>query len=387
MNFCFGTGHASVALSTLESVIPPEAPTPSETEIVGRGGSDGDGRFAELVGDTLLWNPDQAPEGRLSALDTIQLDIRGLTSHPDRGHAQPTSRQQQTEFWKSQTAQKNSVAAKLRTAGLVEEASRLEHCHSYYTVAQCGDCGAVRKFPNRCDRFYCPECQPALSHERRRQVEWWVGMIKQPKHVVLTVRNIPDLTRGHVDQLQDWFGRLRRRKFCRDWRGGFYSIELTNEGQGWHLHIHALVDADWIDSAGLALAWDNTTNGMGRIVSVSDCREKNYLAEVTKYAVKGSMLAKWSAGEIATFVRAFQGKRTFGVFGNLYAARTEFAEWIATLKACKPKCPCGSCNVSYFDELTWESRALQPTPAPRPPPQPAPAAQSDLIPAGGSWPD
>ena len=25
------------------------------------------------------------------------------------------------------------------------------------------DCGAVRRFPNRCDQFFCPECQPRLT--------------------------------------------------------------------------------------------------------------------------------------------------------------------------------------------------------------------------------
>jgi hypothetical protein len=111
---------------------------------------------------------------------------------------------------------------------------------------------------------------------------------------------------------------------------------------------------------------------MGRIVKVRDCRRADYLQEVTKYAVKGTQLAAWEPDLIATFIRAFDGKRTFGVFGELYGARTEFAEFIAGLKQAKPKCDCGSCSVTYFSEADWILRELgHSSPAStRPPPAP-----------------
>ena len=103
--------------------------------------------------------------------------------------------------------------------------------------------------------------------------------------------------------------------------------------------------------------------------------------------IHGSQIAAWKPESIATFVRAFTGKRTFGVFGNLFGARTEFAEWIASLKMAKPRCDCGSCNVSYQSEESWiiaDSHHL-PVVAARPPPQPDP--QQQLIAATPSWPD
>jgi hypothetical protein len=223
--------------------------------------------------------------------------------------------------------------------------------------------------------------------DRKKQIEWWTDTLSQPKHVVLTVKNAHDLTRGHLDQLQKWFGALRRRKFASNWKGGFYSIECTNEGRGWHLHIHALVEAKWIDKQQLSDQWRSVTNGMGRIVEVKDCRDRSYLKEVSKYAVKGCQLASWSPENIATFVSAFRGKRIFGVFGSLYGARTEFAEFIATLKASRPKCDCGSCNVQYYDETEWILRELgTPTPAaPRPPPATEPQPEFALPHA--QWPD
>jgi hypothetical protein len=103
----------------------------------------------------------------------------------------------------------------------------------------------------------------------------------------------------------------------------------------------------------LSEKWQHVTNGLGRIVHVSDARQKNYLAEVTKYAVKGVQLAAWSPEQIATFLDAFDGVRTFGVFGSLYAIRTQFAEWFKSIRDAKPPCKCGCSEAHYFTEAQF----------------------------------
>jgi hypothetical protein len=325
---------------------------------------------ADLASDELAYDLDSRPSSRLCDDEHITLETRGTTSQSPHTPRPPAVKPSQPEFWRTQTTFKNSIAAKIRLAGMTAEAEKLENCHSFYTVAQCSDCGSVRKFPNRCDLFYCPECQPSLARERQFQIAWWTKIIHQPKHVVLTVRNVPDLTREHVQQLRKWFGALRRRKFASNWKGGFYSIECTNEGRGWHLHIHALIEAAWIDAPKLALEWANVTNDSGRIVKVKDCREKSYLAEVTKYAVKGSQLSQWQPAEISRFIQAFRGVRTFGVFGSLYGMRTQFADVVASIREARPKCPCGSCAVKYYSEAQWLCHDLIPNSplSTRPPP-------------------
>lgn len=276
------------------------------------------------------------------------------------------SRQPQTlrhtpqELWKSASVFKKTVALKLREAGMQEDADKLDDCHEHRTFAQCAGCSSVKVYRNRCDNFFCPECQPSLSKRRREGVEWWVQKIKQPKHVVLTVRNIPDLTKGHILELKKWFTRLRHRKFCSNWEGGLYSIEITNEGAGWHLHLHALVNARFIDNRSLATEWGAVNGGLGYIVKVKDCRDRDYLKEVTKYAVKGSNLAGWSPSEIKTFIEAFRGVKCFGVFGSLYGKRTEFADWLAALGTERSKCECGSSKCSYYSESEWLERSLIP---------------------------
>lgn len=273
-----------------------------------------------------------------------------------------SSQKSQQEFWFKQTIHKNSVAAKLRTIGMNQEATVLEQCHTSYTFAVCKSCNGVSKFPNRCDRFYCPECQPRLQKDRERAVKWWAFAIKQPKHVVLTVKNIPDLAKGHVLEFRCWFNKLRRSKFAENWLGGFYRFEVTNEGRGWHLHLHALVDARFIDKFALSEMWAKITKGFGRIVEVKDARGWKYLNEVTKYAVKGAQLAAWSPGDIQKFINAFQGVKTFGVFGSLYGKRTEFAEYWKQVRDQTPICKCGCCEARYFSESEFlEKFEFQPT--------------------------
>jgi hypothetical protein len=180
------------------------------------------------------------------------------------------------------------------------------------------------------------------------------------------------MTQGHVKEFKAWWSKLRRRKFAKTWKGGFYNLEVTNEQNGWHLHLHALVDARWIDGSELSRQWCDITGGAGYIVKVQDCRKKDYLHEVTKYAVKGSELARWTPDQIRTFIEAFDGIRAFGVFGSLYGKRTEFREWLDSIRGHKPLCTCGSCNIRYLSEAEALLDDFQPTQATaaRPPPPP-----------------
>jgi hypothetical protein len=323
------------------------------------------------------WDACSAARGSAAAEEYIPLEMRGTTPQKTYNLHLKKPGPRQLEIWKTQTIHKNTVASKLREVGMSALAAKLENCHSYYTFVVCSECGATRKFPNRCDLFCCPECAHHLQRHRELQVRWWTWMIDQPKHVVLTIKNIWDLTPGHVDELRKMFTQLRRRKFAKNWIGGFYRIECTNDGHGWHLHIHALVEAAWIDVNTLKEQWLSVTRGFGYIVKVRDCRQHDYLHEVTKYVAKGNQLAAWQPAELATFIRAFTGKRTFGVFGSLYSARTKFAEFIASLKEAKPKCDCGSCTVKYYDEAQFLALSFSPKVETKPRPPPARDIQVD----------
>jgi hypothetical protein len=334
---------------------------------------------------------DLHPEAGLEFEDSrpLQLETGSLIRHNKTLAQEIFQAGEQSQLWKRETVWKSTVAAKLREAGMTEKADILENCHSTFTTVICLDCGRRKEFPNRCNTLICAECQPLLARARQDSIRWWTKEIRQPKHVVLTIRNIPVLTAAHIQQAKHWLTRLRHRKFCQGWLSGCWSMEITNEGRGWHIHFHLLVDARWIDAGLLAKEWCSVTDRSGKIVKVKDARGEQYLNELVKYIVKGNQLAAWPTHELVQFVTALDGVRTFGVFGDLYGKRTQYADWLREVREKKPLCECGSSRCKYYTEaeaLLLDACPNQPQ-STRPPPF-VPAPQLDLaVVTSNRWPD
>lgn len=301
----------------------------------------------------------EGPETPRSEPGSVLLEKRGLTSHLF-----------QAQMWESTVVFRDSMLAKLQSIGKVALAGKMAGCHTVQTFKRCNSCRKTTSFWNRCDLLFCPICAPRLSRERKESIEWWTKQINQPKHLVLTCRNTADITREYVKFLKGQLSKFRRSKCFRSVKGGFYGLEVTNEGRGWHLHFHLLVDTPWLDMGQVSQTWGKLVGQDYAIVKVKDCRAGDYLREVTKYAVKGSELAGWSAQQIATFIDSFSGVRLFGVFGTLYAKRTEWAEWIKAIREIRPVCACGcdSWHLLSSDSMIWEQE-VGPLHASNPPPQ------------------
>ena len=66
---------------------------------------------------------------------------------------------------------------------------------------------------------------------------------------------------GTVDRLRKaWKKLVRRQPYRTIWRGGAYAIECVNKGQGWHVHLHVLVEGSYVVQQqlvqdGLAADW------------------------------------------------------------------------------------------------------------------------------------
>lgn len=297
--------------------------------------------------------------------DRVKLETRGVTSH--------RTILKQGRLWNLvEQAWKSELIRKLDHHHRSDLADKIRDCHTKKSVRQCLGCKTHSVFWNRCEIKWCPMCAQRLARERREAVEWWTKQIQQPKHIVLTMRNTEDLTRETIKGFKAAFGRLRRRSFAKNWRGGFYALEVTNESRGWHLHLHALVDARWIDSGALAREWADCVGQLFAIVKVKDAREGTYLKELTKYVVKGDQLVTWSAPDMVTLIEAFEGVRSFGVFGDLYGKRTEWKDFLDELRQGRVRCECGCDRWRVLSdiEFEWEEVTSDPTPQPIPPPRP-----------------
>jgi hypothetical protein len=336
----------------------------------------------EPANEDCTFEPDPEPTFERTEPDSLLLETRGVTSH-----------RRQAVMWDRELVWKESILAKLRGIGKAELAGKMAECHTIETFKRCNGCRKVTKFYNRCEKFFCPVCAPRLSRERKESIEWWTKRVDQPKHLVLTVRNTLDLTKPYVQFLKAQLSKLRRLKCFSSVKGGFYSMEVTNEGRGWHVHFHLLISTPWLCMPDISEQWGKLVGQDYAIVKIKDCRGTSYLNEVTKYAVKGSELAKWPADLMAEFIEAFSGVRFFGVFGSLYGKRTEWKAWIKSIQDFKPLCSCGcdSWRLLSPEEILWEEETKAGlTGEPPPTVRQVPNNQRDL-PLDGtvtfSWPD
>jgi hypothetical protein len=313
------------------------------------------------------FRPLQEREDAVPIGEAVKLEHRGVTSQSAEQRQGP-DRQRVFEF--VPTILRDTICRKLADFGRLDLTEGIGDCHSRRTVKQCTGCRKHSVFFNRCETKFCPICAPRLARERRETVEWWTKQLTQPKHVVLTARNTETITKERVLAFKEAFQKLRRRKLTRNWLGGFYSLEVTNEGRGWHLHMHVLVNARFVPADQLAVEWGKLIGQDFAIVKVKDCRDRSYLGEVTKYAVKGTELAGWTGADIAALMDAFEGVRVFGVFGELFKKRAEFREFLEALQGELPRCECGcdKWRILGEDEFNWEEIEREILLGPRPPP-------------------
>jgi hypothetical protein len=247
---------------------------------------------------------------------------------------------------------KQSLLAKV--SDLIPEAvwQNLNRCGEEQLFKTCRGCGSWSSFNYRCSMKFCPLCNWRIARSRAEMLRAWSLTITQPKHVVLTQRNFPVLTRKKIRDFGRAFAKLRRNVLWKSVKGGCVSTEITNEGRGWHLHAHILADARWVDAGALAIEWGKLMGQEFGIVKVQDIRERTYLGEVTKYVVKGSELASWAPETISEFIRAIRGVRFFSAFGTLFHLQRKIK---AQLKHNKPPvapCDCGCSDWIVEDEAS-----------------------------------
>ena len=231
--------------------------------------------------------------------------------------------------------------------------SRCGHEHVYLS---CKQCGKEHVYDYRCGIKWCPRCQVRISNKRRDLIELWAAKITQPKHLVLTQKNFEILTRRRFRELSLACARLRRSKCFANVSGGCVSTEVTKEDHGWHLHTHWLINARWLDMEKVSVRWGKLVGQKFAIVKIKDVRNREYLQEVCKYAVKGDELAKWSPDEILQFVSAVRGIRMFASFGSLRELAPKIRAELGAMNPLPRICSCGCEDFSFQDEANhcWE---------------------------------
>lgn len=185
---------------------------------------------------------------------------------------------------------------------------------------------------------YCPACAPAVTARRMSRWQIPIERIRWPLFITLTIPNSEDP--DSLRTLRKHWAKFRRRKIMRQQvKGGIATFEVTNKGRGWHPHLHAVADCEWLaihvpkptrrDSADviaekcklaqeeLSAAWAHQIGNVDGIVWVRRVSGKGIPSEILKYAVKGSDLLA-SPVPIAPMLYALKATRTLSGWGTLF---------------------------------------------------------------------
>jgi len=191
--------------------------------------------------------------------------------------------------------------------------------------------------------------------------------------VTLTMKNVEDLTADAVRELRRAFGRWRRMKNNSEITGGVASIEVTNIGNGWHPHLHMVIDCQWLGPSRLRpfhwekpevkrecyrlakLSLENTWAKALRqergVVHAKRCSADGVVREVVKYAVKGSDLIE-SVEPVGRLIDCLKRTRLVTTFGTAHGFK--FEKPARTLAACE----CGECleTGKWLPQEVWLSQ-------------------------------
>jgi len=107
-------------------------------------------------------------------------------------------------------------------------------------------------------------------------------------------------------------------------RGGVYSLEVTRSNRGsWHVHLHAIVDTDWLDQAEMLRAWRRALGSGPRKGGARIERLNRGLAEGLKYTTKPQAAATLPLAERVELLAWMRGRRMMATFGTLYRLPVE----------------------------------------------------------------
>lgn len=194
----------------------------------------------------------------------------------------------------------------------------------YWKTYQCGNqaCLGTITFPEKCKDRFCSVCKKKRRYDTRRRIQHIKNNVELSKYesfkiLTLTVRNMDSLSE-QTDLLLNSFRKLRQTKrWKRDVSGGVYVLEVKMGSQGWHAHLHCILQSRWIDQVKLTKQWTRISGG--KSVDLKMLRGDNVISYVTKYISKQSDVS--DSREANTVLK---GRRLFQPFGTWFALSLTF---------------------------------------------------------------
>lgn len=233
---------------------------------------------------------------------------------------------------------------RLKADGETELLGRIEICQKELKL-KCLTCGSVKTVRQRCKRRWCPYCAKQLAAARATELEYMVERMRHPLFVTLTMLNTSTICFADIRKIRRAFGKLRHRKLWKSrTHGGVFAVEITNIGNGWHVHLHAVIDCEWLAwstpapyrsmprenkkllykaaAQELEATWSKLLGQPTSSIRIKRANKGTIAKEVAKYTVKNEDLVTCE-GSVGDMIRAMDGCRMMGTFGSLHGQKSK----------------------------------------------------------------
>jgi len=178
--------------------------------------------------------------------------------------------------------------------------------------------------PVTCKSRLCEHCSKERSDRLKPQIIAGCRRMDSPRFLTLTLATTQRTLTEELDRLGECFRRLRRTKlWTAHVTGGLYTIEVTwgKNSNGWHPHIHAIIDGTYIEVAKLSAEWKRIT-GDSFIVDLRKCHSDRQLANyLAKYVSGTGKPLKIPPERIAQYAVAIANLRMVQTFGHLHGVK------------------------------------------------------------------
>ena len=212
---------------------------------------------------------------------------------------------------------KHRYAKAFLDAGYVKQALRLSQCQESQVLCCCQTCGKSWWVISKCKQRFCPLCSFELSRQRGDSLVWLCRAMQHPKLLTLTMPRWTGIPSEGIQFLRSHFNILRKHRAFAQVQGGAYQIELKEKEDGWHIHMHALLDAPFLPYQRLAAVWSDLINVSHAQVDIRAADTEEAKRYVAKYVSKTLDYASQSA-DIVAWYEATLNQRLFATFGTWY---------------------------------------------------------------------
>lgn len=215
----------------------------------------------------------------------------------------------------------NKMAAELAKMCEWETANELKRCGVTKQLWICGGCGQTSYVNYSCHRRICALCAYRISTKRAHAVKQLFLTMKNPKWLTLTMERSDNLAAG-VARIRKAFAKWRRLKAIkRRIDGGIYQIECKPKADGWHIHLHALIDSLWLPKPLIWRTWAYALKQKIASVDIQGNLSGRKIAHyITKYATKPAEIGSDNPGAALEYLETLSHARLFGTFGSCHNA-------------------------------------------------------------------